>query len=207
MNDRRRWLALGLPILASVTFTAWAADRFATSANGYIAAYVHPLIPLGAVTLIVVGAATSILRRTRRLGIGVVLAGVVMIPSYIAAVTFLDRTGRISWRNERMVRIGPDVRSSLVVYLKSGMTEEQINDFLDRVLSNPDPRGKGHRPLPGIASIGRVPDVDGHAAIAVDLRGTATAKETGTIRDRLAHSEYVYRVLEDVVSQQVEHLK
>ena len=102
--------------------------------------------------------------------------------------------------------VRPDVRADLVEYLQVGITNEQMNSVWDTVLSDPDPRG-GHMPLAGIASLTRVTAADGHEAIAVALRRTASKEAVATIRSRLDRCEHVYRVLESVVPKEIEHLE
>lgn len=206
-NWQRRWLLPGLPVLGAVALAAWAAHSFATAVHGYVAAYVHPIVMLLAAAFLVAGVGAVIFRCSRRFGIGALLAGVMLVPLYLVMVSLLGVTGSITWQNQPQIRIGPEVRASLVVYLKAGTTNEQINSVWDSVLSDLDPRGRGHMPLPGIGGITRVSPVDGHEAIAVSLSRAATEEEVARVHSRLGQCEYIYRVLENVVPAEVEHLE
>ena len=154
---------------------------------------------------VVLGVVAAVPRRTRRFGVGAIVGGVVLFPSFLIIVNVLDATGRIRWRNQPQIVFGPDTRSNLVVYLEKETTNDQINAVWETVLGTPDPRG-GHRHVPGIDSIARVTPVEGHAALAVSIDPAATRAQVLEIRRRLDGCDHVYEVLEDVVPADVRTL-
>ena len=201
-----RWLAPGVPIVCSMALAVWASFSAANAVHGYVAAYVTPLVMVGAVLFALVGVAAVVPRRTRRFGVGAIAGGLGMIPAFVGIFNLLDATGQVRWRNQPQVVFGQDVRASLVVYLTAGATNDQINSVWSSVLGDPDPRGKGHRLLPGIQSVSRATPAEGHEAIAVTVRRSATVGEKAAIHQRLAACEFVYKVLENVAPSEVHTL-
>jgi hypothetical protein len=156
---------------------------------------------------VVVGVITAIPRFSRRFGFGAIAGGVALIPVFIAATNVLDATGHIRWRNQPQVRFGPDVRASLVIYLKPGTSNDQINSLWNTVLSDPDPSGRGHMHLPGIGGIARVDAFGDHEALAVTIRPNASEEQLHEIDRRLNECTYVHKVLRDVVPAEVTSLE
>ncbi len=199
----RRWIAPGVPVFAACLVALWAAFEFANEVHGYVAAYWSPAVMLFAGVLVVVGVTTVIPGFSRRFGFGAIIGGVALIPVFIAATNVLDATGHIRWRNQPQVRFGPDVRASLVIYLKPGTSNDQINSLWETVMSDPVPSGRGHMHLPGIGGIARVNSVGGHEALAVTIRPNASEDQLREIDRRLKECTYVYKVLRDVVPADV----
>lgn len=109
------------------------------------------------------------------------------------------------YQESKTLPFGPDVKASMVIYFKGGVTEDQISEFWNQVLSSPDPRGHGqHMPLPGIGEIGRVyPPVQGHEAVSVTFFNEATQAEQRTVEDAVRSSPLVYKVLKNVAPRDV----
>lgn len=102
--------------------------------------------------------------------------------------------------------IGPEVRASLVIYFKSGATQEQISSFTKEVLSRPHPEGRGHYQPVGVQSLLRVRAVQGHEGIAITFFPNATDEQRQNLRDAVNASPVVYKVLENVSPADVKAL-
>ncbi len=106
-----------------------------------------------------------------------------------------------------MVPFGPDVPASLVVYYKASVTDEQIENFLQEVLSIPHPEGRGYNLREGVAERLRVfPPVQGHEATAITFSANATQAQREDIRSAVSSSPLVYKVLENVAPADVKKL-
>jgi hypothetical protein len=109
--------------------------------------------------------------------------------------------------NDEMVRIGPDVRASMVIYYKAGVNEDQINDFLQNVLGRPHPEGRGHYLRDGIVMSLRVyPAVEGHEATAITFSDRATQAQRDEIKRDVVSNPIVYKVLENEIPAEVKKL-
>ena len=104
-----------------------------------------------------------------------------------------------------MVPIGPDVKANLVIFFNVDATHDQIENFWQETLSTKSQ--KGHWPRPGIRDIMRLFAVQGHEAIAVTFFPNATQAERDDIRARVKSSPLVYKVMEDVVPQDIKSIE
>ena len=110
-------------------------------------------------------------------------------------------------RHEQPMRpIGPEVKASLVIYFKSGVTNEQVNTFWEEVLSRPDPSGKGYYHRNGVGDIGRIAPVQGHEGISMSFFPDATKEEREEVIHDITSSPIVYKVLRDIAPADVKKL-
>lgn len=110
-------------------------------------------------------------------------------------------------RHEPPMRsVGPEVKASLVVYFKSGVTNERVNAFWEEVLSRPDPSGKGYYHRNGVGDIGRVAPVQGHEGISMSFFPDATKEEREEVIHDITSSPIVYKVLRDIAPADVKKL-
>ncbi|MDX6499895.1 MAG: hypothetical protein QOG23_3155 [Blastocatellia bacterium] len=123
----------------------------------------------------------------------------------LAALVFIQ-SGCPFHKNE-MRPIGPEVKASLVIYFKLGITDEQIEDFWHRVLSKPDPQGRGYNHRGGVGDISRISSVQGHEGIALTFLSDATNEERETIMRDIKSSPLVYRVLENIAPADVKKIE
>lgn len=105
-----------------------------------------------------------------------------------------------------MKPIGPEVKASLVIYFKSGVTNEQVNAFWENVLSTPDSSGKGYYHRKGVGDIGRIAPVQAHEGISMSFLPDATKEEREAVLHDITSSPIVYRVLRDVAPAEVKKL-
>lgn len=109
---------------------------------------------------------------------------------------------------EKMIKIGPEVKASLVIFFKAGVSDQQIEEFWHTVLSKPDPNGRGHYPLEGVGDITRVfQPVQGHEAIAVTFFPDATQAQREVIKTAVKSSPIVYKVLENIPPADVKSIE
>jgi hypothetical protein len=74
----------------------------------------------------------------------VVAAASFLVPIvFFVGVKVSFAAGLNSWLNAPLVHFGPDVRSSLVVYYKAGISDKEISDFQDAQLYQARPDGHG----------------------------------------------------------------
>jgi hypothetical protein len=100
--------------------------------------------------------------------------------------------------------IGPEVKASLVIYFKRGVTNEQIEGFWHKILSRPDPLGRGYYHRDGVGTSSRIfPSVQGHEGVATSFFQDATNEEREEIIRAVRASPIVYKVLEDVAPADV----
>jgi hypothetical protein len=109
---------------------------------------------------------------------------------------------------DEMVPVGPEVKAGLVIYYKTGVADEQIEDFINQVLSKPHPSGIGTIPRDGIRGPLRVfPPVQGHEATAVTFFPNATTAQREELKaDAISHP-IVYKVLENVAPKDVKTIE
>ena len=112
-----------------------------------------------------------------------------------------------SSNDDKVIPVGPDAQASLVIFFKSGVTEEQINAFSQEVLSMKDPQGRGYKLREGIGLQLRIfPPVQGHEGIAVTFFPDATQAQREELNAAIMSSPVVYKVLDNVAPTNVKKL-
>jgi hypothetical protein len=104
-----------------------------------------------------------------------------------------------------MVPIGPDVKADLVIFFNVDATHDQIETFWEETLSIKS--NKGYTPRPGIRELLRLLPLQEHEGIAVTFFPNATPAEREDIKTRVKSSPLVYKVLEDVVPQDIQSIE
>jgi len=104
--------------------------------------------------------------------------------------------------SDKMYYSGPDRESDIVFYFKKNTTNDQVNDFLNNKLSDPDPRPGGHWPKPGVADtfLVRTQDFEGYA---ITLTADVTDEQRQTILRVLNESPLIYKVFENVTPNEI----
>jgi len=118
---------------------------------------------------------------------------------------FSNRIRDEAAEKQKMVPIGPDVRADLVIFFKVDATHDQIESFWEQTLSTKSE--KGHWPRPGVRDIMALVAVQGHEAIAVTFFANATEAERDDIKTGVKSSPLVYKVMEDVVPQDIKTIE
>ena len=106
----------------------------------------------------------------------------------------------------RIHNMGPEVTADLIVYFKTDVTPEQIENFWNRVLSYSAP--DGHQSLrPGVGRLSRVESVEGHEGIAIIFFWDTWNSERAQLRRDIHASPLVFTVVENIAPQDVKSLK
>ena len=103
-----------------------------------------------------------------------------------------------------MQPIGPDVKADLVLFFKTGVTDEQIYTFVQETIGNRAERG--YDSLPGMRETLAV-SVDGHPGYAIRFFPDATEAQRNNVRSRIDSSPLVLKVFENVVPDDIKTLK
>lgn len=110
-------------------------------------------------------------------------------------------------KEEKMVRFGPDVKYSFVVYFKKKVTEEEIESFLRQNIHETREDGKGHSFRTGICEYLRLLPLQDHEAFAIQICEDAAPYERENVKRRLKASAIVHRALENMTPADVKTLK
>lgn len=197
--------------LVSISFGSYLAFKLAGEPIGYLASYTYLAILVFAgpvvFVLLLLGASLSISSRTRRFGIASATAGILIVAGYLGTFKILQKTGRVLYEHEKMVPIGPEVKSDLVIYFKHGTTNDQINNFWNNVLSTPDRDGRGSWPKPGVGDLGAVfPAVDGHEGVAVKFQESASQEEREQLKAAAGSSPLVFKIFENIAPADIKRI-
>lgn len=103
--------------------------------------------------------------------------------------------------------IGPTVKADILIYFDSNLSQEEINDFTQNVLSRPDPKGRGYDLAPGIRTRLTLRAVEGHEGIAVTFFPDATNEQRQELMRAIKASKLVYKVLENVAPDSIKTLE
>ena len=137
------------------------------------------------------------MNRTRRTIVPIVLASL-SLSSCVST--------RQAPEQDEMIPFGPDVRADLVVYFKTGVTEEQIEYFWENVLSQPGPNGRGHYLRDGVRGILKLHPFEGHEGLAVTFHEAATPGRREDVTQDIESMPIVYKVLVNVAPEDVKKL-
>ncbi|MDT5122602.1 MAG: hypothetical protein QOC96_2084 [Acidobacteriota bacterium] len=110
------------------------------------------------------------------------------------------------YQSNEMIPVGPEVKASLVIYYKADVTDEQIQEFSQQVLSRPDTQG-GYYNRYGVRTILQIFEpVQGHQSTAVTFFPEATEAQREELKADVMSSPIVYKVLENVAPKDVKKL-
>ncbi len=117
----------------------------------------------------------------------------------IAAICFglLNLACPFNKREEKMEPIGPGVRADILVYFKAGATDAETNLFYNDVLSVPRSDGRGYDNPPGVRTVLRLSEMQGHEGVAVTFFPAATKEQRENLKRAVQSSSVVYKVLEN----------
>jgi hypothetical protein len=103
--------------------------------------------------------------------------------------------------------IGPTVKADLLVYFKRDLSQGQINDFINNVISIPDREGRGYDLPAGVRTRLRLRPVEGHEGIAITFFPNATKEQREELLSSIKTSPLVFRVLENTIPDNVKSLE
>ena len=198
--SRARWFVFAGVALISIGLGFAGAQILANETIGYVAVYTWLALTVIGVPLVLslflVGAILTLFPRTRWLGILGIMAAALIVTSSFATFKILDALGRVQYKHEQMIPIGPGVKADLVVFFKAEATDDQIYTFAKETISTPK-RG-GYWPLAGIRDTLYILPIDGHQGYAVTFLPEATEEQRKYVRSRVDASPIVYKVIENV---------
>lgn len=207
-GTRKKYFAFALVALIAVTLGATGAIILANETSGYLAGYTWIALMLVGVPLVFgllfLGALLNLSSKTRLFGILSIMGAILIVVSSIATFKVLDALGRVRYKHEQMVPIVPEV-ADLVIYFKPEATHDQIENFWEETLSTRQEKGHWYRP--GISGILRRFPVQGHEVIVVSFSQSATEAQREDIRLRVRSSPIVYKMKENVPTDQTEKIE
>ena len=106
--------------------------------------------------------------------------------------------------NQPMVRMAPDVKTSLVVFFKPATTYKEINHFDENVIGIPDEKG-GHASLPGMVSVLSINKGE-YKGEAIEFMANATDEQKSFVKQRVAASPIVYKIYENTAPDAIKDL-
>jgi hypothetical protein len=108
-------------------------------------------------------------------------------------------------RNSEMVNVGPAEWHSLVVYFRSGATDEQVGSFIHSVLFNPRSDGRGEDFKEGIGEFIALDPTqgNGHRGFAITFYKKATNQQRSMIKESIRANELVYMVFENIAPNDI----
>ena len=108
----------------------------------------------------------------------------------------IDESGIVGTKDDRMRPFTELIPPDIVVIFKSDASNQQINLFLETVISQPDSRG-GHAHRPGVGGI-RSTRVGGYQGYVISWARSGTAADRKEVRGRIDRDPIVCKVFENV---------
>jgi len=100
---------------------------------------------------------------------------------------------------------GPDKATALLFFFKKDTTHEQIEDFNNKLLSEPHPQGKGYYMLAGIAYQFSLKEA-GYEGMGINFSTDATPELIEQLKNNIQESPIVYKVYENIVPSEIKDL-
>ncbi|HLA11142.1 MAG TPA: nuclear transport factor 2 family protein [Pyrinomonadaceae bacterium] len=101
-------------------------------------------------------------------------------------------------QREKVVKFGPQVKASLVIVLKSGLTDEEVEAFRRDVLQITSSNEAERKYLSGVSQYLRVPAIEKHEAIALTFQDDICKAEREEVMRRVNSSPLVFKVYQDI---------
>jgi hypothetical protein len=118
------------------------------------------------------------------------------------------QTGACQKQNDEWVKIDvTDRDKSLVVYFNKGVTNSQIENFYNNVISTPRPDLNGYDLPPGVELRFKLEAVDGHEGVALKFEPNSTEDQRQKLKESIQHSPIVYQVLENTDPSKITKLE
>ena len=103
-----------------------------------------------------------------------------------------------TYQGQKIVKFGPQVKASLVIVLKSGLTDEEVEAFRRDVLQITSSNEGERKYLAGVSQYLRVPAIEQHEAIALTFQEDISKAEREEVMRRVSSSPLVFKVYEDI---------
>lgn len=182
---QRRVNRSALPILAlaGIALGLQGARECAATSSGYIASYDYVGTQFIVVLLSVLGLLLMVYWRTRWVGAGLIVAGILSGIVFYGGMAVLLKLDRVAWVHEKMISLpGPDQKASMVIYFRRGTTPQQVEDFNESVLMGPaEPRHAGRDYPPFVQTyFSLIPSqANGHQAVALNFFNNTPSEKAG----------------------------
>lgn len=160
---------LAISVVLGTVLGLWQLREWVALPSGYLAPYSYLAAWFILALCGIFGGFIATFSRTRWIGGGLILAGVLSFGTFYAGMNVLLKQDRVPWLHERMVPLGPDQKASVVIYLRKGITSQEASNFDRYVLEEPMQRPPGHDHPPFVSVYLRlVPrQANGHEAMAL----------------------------------------
>jgi hypothetical protein len=204
MSRSQKALICVVPALA-ISLGVFLVNSFNREPSGYVAVYDAVAMWMLSFLVLLMGVVLLIFRRTRFSG-WVVAAAAFLVPIvFFVGVKASVAVGLNRWLNAPLVHFGPDVRSSLVVYYKAGISEAEMSNFQDAQLYQARPGGHGKEFKPGIRTfLALIPEqAHGHYAFTLDLDSRMSPEQRESLVSSLSSSPLVFRVYRAVAPNSI----
>lgn len=103
-----------------------------------------------------------------------------------------------TYQGQKIVKFGPQVRASLVIVLKSGLTDDDVETFRRDALQITSSNEGERKYLAGVSQYLRVPAIGRHEAIALTFQEDISKAEREEVIRRVNSSPLVFKVYEDI---------
>lgn len=108
-----------------------------------------------------------------------------------------------TYQKQKIVKFGPQVRASLVIVLKPGLTDEDVEAFRRDVLQIQLSSEGERKYLAGVSQYLRVPAIEKHEVIALTFQEGINKAEREEVLRRVNSSPLVFKVYEDLAPADV----
>jgi hypothetical protein len=204
--SRSRKTVICVVLALTILLGGFLVSSFNREPSGYVAAYDGVAMWMLTLLVLLIGIILLIFPRTRFSG-WVVAAAAFLVPIvFFVGIKGSEAAGLNRWLNAPLVHFGPDVRSSLVVYYKIGISETQISNFQDAELYQARPDGHGKDFKPGIRTFLSLDQAHGHYGFALDLDSEMRPDQRESLISSLSSSPLVFKVYRDAAPNSIRDL-
>ena len=104
--------------------------------------------------------------------------------------------------NDEWIKYGPDQKVDILYYFKKETTNDEVNYFLNNVLSRPRADGRGYSSIEGIQGdfYVRTQNYEGYA---IELKKNVTPEEREHILKLINTSPLIHKVFENVIPKDI----
>jgi hypothetical protein len=196
-----RFALIGLSIIG-LLLGVWQAKYCAEIRFGYVAGYSYATAVFLAIALCGIGLLLIIYWRTRGLGTGLILAGILSCATFYGSMALLMRLDLVAWRHEPpQVSVGPRERASLVIYFKHGTSDAQVENFRSYVLADREGR---YPPFVRIYLRLMPSKANGHEGVALTFSEGTRSEEITSYVEKIERDHRVDSLHRDIAPTAIE---
>jgi hypothetical protein len=108
-----------------------------------------------------------------------------------------------AYQGEKIVKFGPQVKASLVIVLKAGLKDEEVEAFRRDVLQITSSNESERKYLAGVSQYLRVPAIEKHEAIALTFHEDISKAEREEVMRRVNSSPLVFKLYQDIAPAEI----